>query len=77
MIAFGWHNHQKFVQLLRLAIIGGFLYLLLFEGGRSRYLIQFLPAFLLLATLVADDSWRFFKNLYRAAFKKATLPKHN
>ncbi|MFT8469923.1 MAG: TIGR03766 family XrtG-associated glycosyltransferase [Oenococcus sp.] len=56
LIAFGWRNKAKFTQMLRLAIVGGFLYLLIFEGGRSRYLIQFLPAYILLASLVLNDT---------------------
>ncbi|NSV66391.1 hypothetical protein FKZ02_15320, partial [Enterococcus faecalis] len=35
--------------IIKLTIIGAFLYLLLFEGGRSRYLIQYLPFFYLLS----------------------------
>lgn len=35
-------------------MVGGFLFLLLFEGGRSRYLIQYLPCLLLLATFSFD-----------------------
>lgn len=31
------------IQLLKYTVVGGFTFLLLFEGGRSRYLIQFLP----------------------------------
>lgn len=37
------------IAILQLAIIGAMLFLLLFEGGRSRYLIQFLPIFYLLS----------------------------
>ena len=49
------HKNQNFLAtVLRLTIIGAFLYLLLFEGGRSRYLIQFLPAFIVLAALGFD-----------------------
>lgn len=40
---------NDWVQILILTVLGGFLYLLLFEGGRSRYLIQYLPAFVPLA----------------------------
>lgn len=57
MIAFGQSNRGKIVQILRLTIIGGFVYLLIFEGGRSRYLIQFLPAFLILAAILYQNSW--------------------
>lgn len=35
--------------IIKLTIIGALLYLLLFEGGRSRYLIQYLPFFYLLS----------------------------
>lgn len=64
MIFLGWRQKQKIVQVLRLAIVGGCLYLLLFEGGRSRYLIQFLPAFLILASLSSSASWRQFKSFF-------------
>lgn len=37
------------VVLLQLAVVGGMLFLLLFEGGRTRYMIQFLPPIQLLA----------------------------
>jgi len=56
IIFFAWKDNRKITQIMRLAIIGGFLFLLIFEGGRSRYLIQFLPAFLLLAALSFDTA---------------------
>lgn len=65
LIVFGWRKRTKFVQIMRLMIIGGFMYLLIFEGGRSRYLIQFLPAFLILVTLVYPQSFAFFTRIYR------------
>lgn len=64
LIAFGWRNQRRTNQVMRLTILGGFLYLLIFEGGRSRYLIQFLPAYLILASLVYDQSILFFKHVY-------------
>jgi hypothetical protein len=67
LIAFGWRDQRKISQVMRLTILGGFLYLLIFEGGRSRYLIQFLPAFLILATLVYDQTFDYFKRIYRWA----------
>lgn len=63
-IFFNWNDGRKFVQLLRLTVIGGFMFLLLFEGGRSRYLIQYLPAFLILATLSWSNSWNQIKGLF-------------
>jgi len=36
---------------LQVTLFGGFLFLMIFEGGRTRYLIQFLPAILLLSSL--------------------------
>ncbi|RRK11677.1 hypothetical protein D1831_00970 [Lactiplantibacillus garii] len=65
LIAFAWRDQRTFVQALRLTIIGGFSYLLIFEGGRSRYLIQFLPAFLMLATLVYQESFNWFYRAHR------------
>lgn len=38
-------------NLLMLAIFGGLAFLLIFEGGKTRYLIQFLPQILLLSSL--------------------------
>lgn len=40
---------NEWSRILFLTMVGGFLYLLLFEGGRSRYLIQYLPALVPLA----------------------------
>lgn len=37
--------------VIKLTILGGFIFLLLFEGGRSRYLIQFLPYLITLSSL--------------------------
>ena len=42
-------NLESIIMILKLSIIGSLMYLLLFEGGRSRYLIQFLPQIMLLA----------------------------
>lgn len=49
-------NYQDSDQnrLLSLALFGGLLFLQIFEGGKARYLIQFLPQILLLASLGWD-----------------------
>lgn len=52
VIFLGWQQKNRYLNVLRLSITGGFIYLLIFEGGRSRYLIQFLPLFLILASLI-------------------------
>lgn len=52
------------ILMLKLALIGGFVYLLLFEGGRSRYLIQFLPLFLILGALSASNTWQVLKKTF-------------
>jgi integral membrane protein (TIGR03766 family) len=49
-------SQDLFVIWLKLSLIFGFVFLLLFEGGRSRYLIQFLPFLLLYAALGAEWS---------------------
>ena len=38
-------------HFLSLAVFGGLLFLTIFEGGKTRYLIQFLPQILLLASI--------------------------
>lgn len=64
LMVFGWEVRPPFVQMLRIMVIGGFMYLLFFEGGRSRYLIQFLPAFLILASLLGEATVHRFRRLY-------------
>ncbi|MFC6294107.1 hypothetical protein ACFQH1_02615 [Lactiplantibacillus daoliensis] len=44
------------IQFLKYSIVGGMLFLLIFEGGRSRYMIQFLPIILILAA-VSGQKW--------------------
>ncbi|MBF1708474.1 MAG: hypothetical protein HXO91_08060, partial [Streptococcus sanguinis] len=39
------------VNFLNLAVFGGLLFLQIFEGGKTRYLIQFLPQILLVSAL--------------------------
>ncbi|NLR10331.1 TIGR03766 family XrtG-associated glycosyltransferase [Lactobacillus sp. HBUAS51381] len=64
LILFAWRDNRKIIQVLRLAILGGFLFLLAFEGGRTRYLIQFLPVLLLLASLGFDATRQEFKHWF-------------
>lgn len=55
-------NKKDFFNIFcKLSLIGGFLFLLIFEGGRSRYLIQFLPVILLLCTLTIDNCRTYLK----------------
>lgn len=42
-------NRNRTTSLFRLTLFGGLLFLLIFEGGRSRYLIQYLPFIVILA----------------------------
>ena len=46
-----WRDRDPFTVGLRLSLIGTFVFLLIFEGGRSRYLIQALPLFWTLSAL--------------------------
>jgi integral membrane protein (TIGR03766 family) len=48
---------------LRLSVIGALLFLLIFEGGRTRYLIQFLPVFNLLAAIGIAKLVRYLRGL--------------
>ena len=43
-------NNFSMIQLfLALSILGAFMYLMVFEAGRSRYLISFLPVLILMS----------------------------
>lgn len=64
ILLLGFENRGLLEQTLRLGIIGGFIFLLLFEGGRSRYLIQFLPLFLVLLALINFSGIIKLKKLY-------------
>lgn len=44
-------------RMLALALFGGLLFLQIFEGGKSRYLIQFMPQILLIAALGLEQ-WK-------------------
>jgi integral membrane protein (TIGR03766 family) len=74
LILLGRGQGKKIIQVLRLATIGGFLFLLLFEGGRSRYLIQFLPLFLISASLLAQSSMVRFRQLFSWGKQEAEQP---
>lgn len=50
-LAFRGYRREESWDFLSLAVFGGFLFLLVFEGGKTRYLIQFLPQIILLASL--------------------------
>ncbi|WEV56580.1 TIGR03766 family XrtG-associated glycosyltransferase [Ligilactobacillus acidipiscis] len=63
-ILLGFSYQTKFSKVLRLGILGGFLFLLIFEGGRSRYLIQFLPLFLMLASLTHSSARSFLAEIF-------------
>ncbi|EKK20424.1 hypothetical protein [Fructilactobacillus florum] len=73
LIILGIGYLSEFSQILRLGALGGLTFLLIFEGGRSRYLIQFLPMFLMLATLSFGSAKIMIKNIN--ATIKSTLNK--
>lgn len=69
VLLFGYGNNGTLVQTFRLGIVGAFVYLLIFEGGRSRYLIQFLPMFLILWSLLFDNCLSELKRYYQIFWK--------
>lgn len=69
LVFLGFKNKTAEVQFFRLALLGGFIFLLIFEGGRSRYLIQFLPCLIILASLCYPNTCALLKNI-RSAVKK-------
>ena len=52
------------MSVLRLGLIGGLLFLLIFEGGRSRYLIQFFPQIILMSGIGLEIVFRFLRKKY-------------
>lgn len=70
IVLFGFKDNKSYTQVLRLAIIGLMMFLLMFEGGRTRYLIQFLPCFIILASLCWHDTRRLFTHDLRQKFAK-------
>ncbi|KXT75048.1 membrane protein [Streptococcus sp. DD10] len=50
-LVFRYYRNLDSWNFLSLAVFGGFLFLLVFEGGKTRYLIQFLPQIFLLSSL--------------------------
>ncbi|EHJ53361.1 glycosyltransferase family 39 protein [Streptococcus macacae] len=48
---FFYYKASDPMHFLSLAVFGGLLFLLIFEGGKTRYLIQFLPQILILSAL--------------------------
>lgn len=66
-LLFSKKQSDQWVQILRIVILGGIFYLLLFEGGRTRYLIQFLPMYLMLAAYGSENAWAFINRSFRWA----------
>ncbi|GAO99112.1 glycosyltransferase family protein [Fructobacillus ficulneus] len=60
LILFSVLDQSLWGLYLKLSAIGFFMFLLLFEGGRSRYLIQFLPVLLLLSGLGIQNIKNYF-----------------
>lgn len=71
IILFGISDRGEFSQTMRLAIVGLMIFLLIFEGGRTRYMIQFLPCFFVLATLCWSSTKNLFKHLFEKLHKKS------
>lgn len=55
LVLFSMNYRNQKILLLQLAVLGGMLFLLIFEGGRTRYMIQFLAPMQLLATYSYKD----------------------
>lgn len=57
ILFYGKIAEQPRERVLSLALFGGLLFLQLFEGGKSRYLIQFLPQILLIAAIGWENNF--------------------
>jgi hypothetical protein len=58
----GWY-----LMFLRLALIGGLLFLLIFEGGRSRYMIQFSPCIVVMGAVGCGLIMEKFATVFRSS----------
>lgn len=63
-------NAQLKVQLLKYTVVGGMLFLLIFEGGRSRYMVQFLPFVIVLAATGTDSIITTLKMVFKSMMNK-------
>lgn len=61
-IVFSVYNSNYFSQILKYSLVGICLFLLLFEGGRSRYLIQVLPVMIILSSIGIENMKERFKS---------------
>lgn len=64
---FSIKSSNMFASLIRLTIVGAFMFLLLFEGGRSRYMVQFLPFIITLTGVGSSLIWK--NNEFRSGEK--------
>lgn len=55
-------KNNLFNDVLLFTIFGGLLFLMIFEGGKTRYLIQFLPEILLVSSMGICGLMDYFKN---------------
>lgn len=67
-IVLAFYDRKPYINMLRLSILGAFLFLLLFEGGRSRYMIQFLPVFLIFSSIEAYRVKKYAIHLWQAIY---------
>lgn len=65
ILALSWRVGDEASQILQLSIIGVFMFLLIFEGGRSRYLIQALPLMMVLVGINYPLAWRNVQRLFK------------
>lgn len=72
-VIFSFLDHSFFARVLRLSFYGLLLFLLFFEGGRSRYLIQGIPVIFPLAILGWDAFRRSLRQTTVAQIKRGEL----
>lgn len=67
-VLLAFYDRRPYINMLRLSVLGAFLFLLIFEGGRSRYMIQFLPIFLIFSSIEAYRIKIYGKKLWQAIY---------
>ena len=68
-IIFTWKNNKKNINIMKISIIGIILFITLFEG-RSRYLYNYTPIFILLSVLGIKNTIKQLDNKYKKIKQK-------
>lgn len=67
---FFFSRNNAFQLWMQISLFGGILFLMLFEGGRTRYMIQFLPAIITVSSQGLFNTYMRFKHTSTSDLEK-------